>query len=146
MTGMAFDSDTGMGVWGSAAASTRQVRQMAANAVRLRLPYQLDFRLDAVLDPDGFHILTLTGEDEGGPIDYETAAEPFTRCRAMLKFVGVSDPFEMLLDLRFRDYLVLDPAGRGNVSDFAASTHATVQMSQMRPDEYTPAPAPRGRP
>ena len=135
MAGMVFQDDSGThGIAGAGAATTPQLRQMAANAVRLRLPYQLDFRLDTVLDPDGIHIVSLRPAAGDSPFDYDSADEAFARCYVHLKFLSVAGPFEMTLDFRVRDYLTLDPVG----GERRPGVTVEVPVRHLTPDSDSP--------
>lgn len=137
---MTFDLGDGrLGLRGAGSTDSHRLRIMAANAARLRLAYQLDFRLDTTLDPDGFHVITAVSTDEdGGPFDFDSDDEWVVRCRAMLKFLGVTAPFEMRLDFRLRDYLTLDPAGGAEALARADRLRLDVPVSRFLPDAHTP--------
>ena len=130
--------DGGVRIWGSAFANTSQLRRAASNAVRLRLPSQLDFRLDSVLDPDGFHIVNLRAliEDE--------YPERVANCHVLTKFAGTTAPFEMDLTFRLRDYVAFEVAGTPTFGD-ASSDGTPSQMfrgsitrGDLMSDELTP--------
>lgn len=124
------DSDNFV-IYGSVIASTSQMRAAAANAARLRMPHQLDARLDAVLDPDGFHIISMDS------LDTDTFSEPMARCHAMVKFAAARDPFEMPMDFRLRDFLVFDSAG-GRSDQSESATRTMVRFGDLAPDDLSP--------
>jgi hypothetical protein len=123
------------GMW----ASTTQLRKAAAAAVRLRLPWQLDFRLDTALDPDGTHILGLVTVLTSDPRTGEQFDEPIARCAAMPQFLGLEPglAFHLALDVRLADYAACDPMNFAKMDEDTVTSWRTFMTEiQRRPELF----------
>lgn len=142
---------------------THTLRLIAANAVRFRLGNQLDWRLDTVLDPGGFHlfylraiyaltpdrrmadILTMVHDESGKFVtmqqaDVVPAGERVVRTSGMVKLPGRKPPFEIDLDLRLRDYLAQEAVYADGPNDPSRrfGDISIVTRSDLIPDSFTP--------
>lgn len=103
---------------------------MAATAVRHHIPWQLDFRLDTILDPQGVHILALGGLIDDDPTTGRPFPEQVACVAVLLHCTGThhGDAFHIPLAFLLTDYLAcepmnpdtLDPSGAALWHRFAA--------------------------
>lgn len=129
------DESLPTGIW----PTTSQLRQMAAAAARLRLPWQLDYRLDAVLDPAGTHVLGLFAVLDRDPVTGEKFPEPVARCAAIPKFVGVDAglAFHLALDVRLSDYTACTPMDFSGMDEYAVNAwHRFMNALKEHPEVF----------
>lgn len=113
--------------------TTGQLRRAAAAGARLRLPWQLDTRLDTALDPDGAHILGLFAVLDREPGTGEAFPEPVARCAAMPQFIGLPEglAFHLALDLRVTDYAACRPLNFARMAPETVDAWRTF-MAELR--------------
>lgn len=143
MTSMDESVRNTLGIESLMVANTQQIRQIAGNARRWNLPYQLDFRVNTMLDQAGLHTLLFDEMSSGEESPSSVGSNLFLRCLVYYKMVGCSpdDPMSGFLSMRFRDFLWLQTP-EGDIPFNILQARTVLPRDEFSPQNADPASIP----